>query len=332
MTRIGALLAMLAFATPAVAQQNAAPQKTTAPQKTWRHGIIEPKSDAGIFLMVTKGFAEKQGVKLDILKFKSDQVGLRALLAGEVDSYDGALTGSVVAASKGVDTKVIGCHWQSLPHGIFVRDNIHSVQDLRGKTIAISTPFSHPDYLAKALVAKNNIPVSEVKFANMGGDTDRFKALVAGVVDATVVSNEYVPIAAKNGVKLLVSARDILPEYIRLCMITTGRALKSRDAAIGFMAAEMQAFRYALTHREETLALTRETTGAKADDPRPGYIFDDAVKTGAVHPDIDIPTDKIEWMRDRLVKDGQLSASFDVKTMLDPTIREKALQLIGRGH
>jgi NitT/TauT family transport system substrate-binding protein len=320
MKRISAVLAtLLALATPAAAQE-----------KAWRHGIIEPKSDAGIFMMVTNGFAEKQGVKLDIVKFKSDQVGLRALLAGEIDSYDGALTGSVVAASKGVDVKVIGCHWQSLPHGIFVRDDIKSVQDLRGKTIAISTPFSHPDYLAKALLAKNGIPASEVKFANMGGDTDRFKALVAGVVEATVVSSEYAPVAAKNGVHQLVSAREILPEYIRLCMISTGRALKKRDAAVGFMAAEMQAFRYALSHREETLALTRQTTGAKPDDPRPGYIFDDAVKTGAVHPDIGIPMDKIEWMRDRLVKDGQLSASFDIKTMIDPTIREQALAIAGR--
>ena len=47
----------------------------------------------------------------------------------------------------------------------------------------------------------------------MGGDTDRFKALVAGVVDATVVSSEYVPVAAKNGVHLMVSAREVLPEY-----------------------------------------------------------------------------------------------------------------------
>jgi NitT/TauT family transport system substrate-binding protein len=300
--------------------------------KVWRHGVIEPKSDAGIFLMVTNGFAEKQGVKLEILPFKSDQVGLRALIAGEVDSYEGALTGTVVAASKGVDVKLLGCHWQGLPHGIFVRNSIGSVQDLRGKTFAISTPFSHPDYLARALLAKNNIPVAEVKFANMGGDVDRFKALVAGVVDATVVSSEYVPIAEKNGVRMMISARDVLPEYIRLCIFSTDRSLAKRDTAINFLAAEMKALRYALSHRDEALKLTRQITGAKPDDPRPEYIYDDAVKTSAVDPDVGIPMDKVKWMQDRLVKDGQLSASFDINKMIEPSIRAKALELVASGH
>ena len=157
-------LIVLAFMTAAILGAPASAQDA----KVWRHGVIEPKSDAGIFLMVTNGFAEKQGVKLEILPFKSDQVGLRAMIAGEIDSYEGALTGTVVAASKGVDVKLLGCHWQGLPHGIFARNTIKSAEDLRGKTIAISTPFSHPDYLARALLAKNNIPVSEVKLANMG--------------------------------------------------------------------------------------------------------------------------------------------------------------------
>ena len=317
-----ALMVALLVAAPVTAQQT----------KVWRHGVIEPKSDAGIFLMVTNGFAEKQGVKLEIAPFKSDQVGLRAMIAGEVDSYEGALTGTVVAASRGVDIKLLGCHWQGLPHGIFVRNSINSVQDLRGKTFAISTPFSHPDYLAKALLAKNNIPIAEVKFANMGGDVDRFKALVAGVVDATVVSSEYVPIAEKNGVRLMISAREVLPEYIRLCIFSTDRALAKRESAINFLAAEMKALRYALSHRDEALKLSRQITGAKADDPRPEYIYDDAVKTSAIDPDVGIPMDKIKWMQDRLVKDGQLSASFDISKMIESGIRAKALELAGSGH
>src|SRR5260370_35271788 len=102
-------------------------------------------------------------------------------------------------------------------------------------------------------------------------------ALSAGVVDATVASSEYVPIAEKQGIKLLVPAREILPNYIRLCIFSTGKTLSARrDDAIRFAAAEMTALRYALSHRDETLALTREGAGEKPDDLRPEYIFDDA--------------------------------------------------------
>jgi len=300
-------------------------------QSAWRHGIIEAKSDAGILMMVTRGFAEKQGLKLEIVQFKSDAIGLKALLAGEIESYDGALTGTVVAASLGVDVKLLGCHWPGLPHGIFVHDTIRTVEDLRGKTIAISTPFSHPDVIARTLLARHNIDPAQVKLANMGGDADRYRALVARVVDATVVSSEYVPIAAKNSIHQLVSAREIVPDYMRLCMFSSGRTLAARhEDAVRFLAAEMSALRYALAHRDEAIRLTQELIGVKPDDPRPGYIFDDAVRTGGVDPDISIPMDKVAWMRELLVKDGRLTKPFDLATMMAPEIRAEALGRVGK--
>jgi NitT/TauT family transport system substrate-binding protein len=310
----GAAILVFAAATPAAAGP------------AWRHGIIEAKSDAGILMMVTKGFAERQDLSLELLQFKSDAIGLRALIAGEIDSYDGALTGTAVAASRGIDVKLIGCHWPGLPHGIFVPNRIGTVEELKGKTIAISTPFSHPDVIARALLAQHGIAPADVRFANMGGDADRYKALLAGIVDATVVSSEYAPIAGRGGAYMLVAARDVLPDYMRLCMFSTAKTLAARENdAVRFIAAEISALRYALAHRDAVLALTREVTGIKPDDPRPAYIFDGAVASGGVDPEISIPLNKVEWMRGQLVADGRLAAGFDIRTMLDPSIQAKAL-------
>ncbi len=292
----------------------------------WRHGIIEAKSDAGILMMVTRGFAERQDLNLQLLQFKSDAIGLKALLAGEIESYDGALTGTVVAAAHGIDVKLIGCHWPGLPHGIFVPARIAAVEDLRGKSFAISAPFSHPDVIARALLAQHDISTAEVRFANMGGDVDRYKALMAGVVDATVVSSEYAPIAGRSGLKMLVAARDVLPDYMRLCMFSTARVLAAREAdAVRFLAAEISALRHALAHRDDVLELTRTLTGIKPDDPRPAYMFDDALRTGGVDPQISMPMKKIEWMREQLVADGRVAAAFDIHKMIDPAIQAKAL-------
>ena len=93
-----------------------------AAQKAWRHAIIEAKSDAGFAMMVTRGFAEKQGLKLEIMQIKADQIGLKALLAGELDSYEGGPGGAIVAAARGADVKILGCHWPGLVHGLFARE------------------------------------------------------------------------------------------------------------------------------------------------------------------------------------------------------------------
>ena len=67
----GAMVAAAAGAAPAQAL------------KPWKHGIIAPKADAGFLLMAAKrGFAEREGLKLELLEVKDDQIGLKALLAG----------------------------------------------------------------------------------------------------------------------------------------------------------------------------------------------------------------------------------------------------------
>ncbi|MGB8429809.1 MAG: hypothetical protein WCE72_08310, partial [Pseudolabrys sp.] len=67
--------------------------------KLWRHGIVEAKSDAGIVFMGSRGgFAEKQGLKIEIQQFKGDTLALKSLLAGELDSYEGNPGSPMIAA------------------------------------------------------------------------------------------------------------------------------------------------------------------------------------------------------------------------------------------
>ena len=90
--------------------------------KPWRHGIIAPKSDAGFLLMAARGgFAEREGLKLELLEVKDDQIGLKALLAGELESYEGGVQGTIAADVRGADVKIIGCHWPLVPHGLMVK-------------------------------------------------------------------------------------------------------------------------------------------------------------------------------------------------------------------
>ncbi len=299
--------------------------------KPWRHGIIEAKSDAGILFMAAKGgFAKKLGLDLEFVQVKTDQIGLKALLAGELDSYEGGPGGARLAAARGADVKIVGCHWLTVPHGIFVRDDVASVAQLKGKSIAVSSPGTMPEMLARGALAKYGVASSEVRFASLGGDLDRYKALVARVVDAAVVSAEYSPVAAKEGIKLLVPGREALPNFLRVCLQSTAKTIAERpEDAARFMAAEMQGLRYAITHKEDTIRLTRELTGAKADDPRPAYIYDLAVQTSAVAPNLPIPVDRLAWLQDQLVASGSLDKASDISRAVDGSLREKALRLVG---
>jgi ABC-type nitrate/sulfonate/bicarbonate transport system substrate-binding protein len=88
--------------------------------------------------------------------------------------------------------------------------------------------------------------------------------------------------------------------------------------------------RYAASHREETLKLTREMIGEKEDDPRAPYLFDWALKTGSIDPEVEIPVEKLAYIQEQLLGTGNLSKPFDVKTMIDASAREKALAILGK--
>jgi NitT/TauT family transport system substrate-binding protein len=317
----GCLVAAALVAAPAQAQD----------LKPWRQAMIIPKADAGFFLMAAKrGFAEREGLKIDVLEVKDDPIGMKALLSGEVDSYEGVY-GAIAAAARGADVKLLGCDWHAAPYVMLARPGIASVTELRGKSIAASSPGTPPDMVARAALVEAKVPPSEVKLAAVGGDRDRFTALVGGVVDAAVVSNEYMPLPAVKDMRVLVEARSVLPKFLRFCTLMTGKTLtERREDAIRFMAAQIKALRYAVTHREETIALAREATAAKPDDPRPAFIYEEGVKPGAVDPEFSIPVENLAWIQDQMVALGQLAKPGDIGKLVYPDIRKEALARIGK--
>jgi NitT/TauT family transport system substrate-binding protein len=217
-----------------------------------------------------------------------------------------------------------------LPHGIYAREDIKKVEDLKGKSVAVSAPNSMPDLLARAALAKYGITADQVKLAAVGGDRERYQALAGGVVEGAVVSNEYQPAMPKT-LHLLVAGRDAVPNFLRVCLMTSGKVLKERgDDVVKFLAAEMQSLRFALSHKAETVALTQEIIHAKPDDPRPAFVYDDAVAHHAVDAELPIPAEKLNWMQEQMVMAGKLKAVLPLDQISAPEYREKAAKLVGK--
>jgi len=321
--------AALPLAIIALALCLAAPAQAQA-LTPWTHAVIEPKGDAGFSLMVSRsGFAEKRGLAVKIVTLANGTLAHKALLSGEVDSIESSPGAAILAGLRGADLKITGCDWPGILHGLMVKSSIAKPADLKGKTIAVSAPGSLPDLVARALFTKFNLAPSDIRTASLGSDLDRFKALLSGVVDAGIVTEELMAVAPKD-VRLMAAGRDALPNYVRLCLTMTGKTIaQRREAAVRFLAAEIEALRYAVAHGEETVALTREIIDSKPDDPRAAYVYDTVVKNHDVDPEIAIPMDKLDWLQNDLVKTGNLDRAGDLSRIVDASLRARALGLVG---
>lgn len=294
----------------------------------WRHGVLEPKSDSGIVLMAARhGFFAQYGLDVEIVGLKNEMIEQRAAVSGDLDSFEGSPP--FAANATGAKLRTVGCYWTVSPYHIFAKQNIRSIADMRGKTIAIAAPGSAPDMVARAIFAFHGLPVDSVNYANVGGDADRYRAVVQGVVDATVVSGEYTPIAAQDGLHSIAVAREALPDYDRICISMNDRALTTRRAdAARFLAGEMAGLRYALAHRDETIALSHEIAGQKLEDPRAAWIFDDAVATKSVDPSIPLSAQRMAAMQALMVSSGALGKPARIDELIDLKLREEALALV----
>lgn len=300
----------------------------SAQEKVWKHGILEAKSDSGFIAMVDKGgFAAKHGLKVEILQIKAGATLIKALIAGEIDSVDMGAAESIVAGVRGTGVKIVGCTWPGVPQVVLAKAEIKTLADLKGKNIAISSPGSLPDLLFRGMLDAANVSFSDVKLATQGADLDRYKSLVAGITDAAVVSNEFEAIMPPN-IKVLAKGSTAVPNFIRLCLATNSKVLAARrDDLVRFVAAEMDAYKYAASHRDETIKLAQELTHAKPDDKRAEFITDQALANKQIDPTLSIPADRIEWMQNLFVKAGVIPKSVPTASLIDTSVRDDAVKL-----
>ena len=237
---------------------------------------------------------------------------------------------SIVAGARGTGVKIVGCTWPGVPQVVLAKAEIKTLADLKGKTVAISSPGSLPDLLFRGMLDAANVPFSDVKLATQGADLDRYKSLISGITDAAVVSNEFEAVMPPN-IKVLAKGNTAVPKFIRLCIATSSKVLAERRAdLVNFLAAEMDAYKYAAAHRDETIKLAHEMTHAKPDDNRAAFITDQALKDKQIDPTLAIPADRIDWMQQLFVKAGVIPKAVPTASLIDTSVRDDAAKLAGK--
>jgi NitT/TauT family transport system substrate-binding protein len=103
-----------------------------------------------------------------------------------------------------------------------------------------------------------------------------------------------------------------------------------RDDLVKFVAAEMDAYKFAAANRDATIKLAQEMTQAKPDDKRAEFITDQAIREKQIDPALAIPADRIEWMQELFVKAGVIPKTVPVATLIDTSVQADAAKLAGK--
>jgi ABC-type nitrate/sulfonate/bicarbonate transport system substrate-binding protein len=141
-----------------------------------------------LFLAKEGGYYEKYGLDVT-LTFGVMPAGIAMLVSGEAEMVNSSLEQLMEAASKDGSLVLIG---SALNRGVFAlmaAKNIGSIQDLKGKRVAVGQIGDAPYIYLLALLAKSGMSSRDVQWIPVGTDVNgRAAALTSGRADATLLT------------------------------------------------------------------------------------------------------------------------------------------------
>ena len=230
-------------------------------------------ADTGIF--------KKHGVDLEISSFSGDAKEMQALTAGSLDI---ALGGGPALATivKGVPMKAVAAE-ANAPNTILLvvlKDGpIKSVDDLKGKTVSVSTVGSLTYWLTQQLSRAQGWGDDGIKITPLGAAEAQIAALKTHQIDGTTTDSVTVEkfVESGNG-RILVKFGDYFPDFTTSCIYASSALIESNPAALkAFLAGWFETIAYMRDHRPAVLDTTIKLIGMS-----PGVasaIYDDTMPT-----------------------------------------------------
>ena len=234
--RILVVLAMLALSLAGVATAHAQRIRAASGGLSIIHSLL--------WVTYEQKLLKKYGLDLEYIAIENGTVGMQALLANEAQFLFSTSSLAVNANLRGSDVTVVAGGLNFIPDKLIVRPEITKPEELAGKRLAISRFGSSSETSAKLTLEKVGVKPESVSLIQLGGVSTRQVALMAGQVQATVLSDPQATAATNAGMKLWVDLSESkwgLPRICFNCFMAKRSFLDSnREAAMNFLKAVIE--------------------------------------------------------------------------------------------
>ncbi len=294
----------------------------------WKMGVVAVKADSAFQeIAVRKGFYREQGLEAEIVYQAGDIPTFRTLLGGLVDVVEISPANPMVAMEKGAKVRVVASFMPGLPFMLFGKDDIKAPKDLLGRVVAVTEPGTFPFLLTANMLKKHGLDPNKVQYLTVGGDADRVRAMLIGRADAAPAAIEF-RAHLKPGYHTVLSFHEELPQWIRYSFVTSEKVIAERPGdLVKAMIAHAKGVRYALAHKDETVALMAEL--GKVERSAVDWVYDWYVKNRLMNPNGNISRENLQWMQELSVGLGRQTKVLPFDQVATDTFQKKVLEAIG---
>jgi NitT/TauT family transport system substrate-binding protein len=277
------------------------------------------------------GLFQQHGLDVELVYTRGGNAAMQALVGGAVDYAATALDVAIQAyVNVGADIRRFAVTGR-LPLFALVTapktaNDIRTIKDLEGKTVAVSALGNADHALTLYLLKQAGADAAKVQFATMG--VNLLEALRQGQIDAGVVQEPALTLLSKSGARVLMNGMEVADarKYLGGSYEFMGVAVRGNEIAV--RKAEMAELVKALTEALKALramsgdqliaALPPEMT-AGLDRKEFGDIL--ASRRDALYPDnVTIDLDAAQRVAQSLVAGGLIKPDANIVGLHDTTI------------
>jgi NitT/TauT family transport system substrate-binding protein len=233
-------------------------------------------------------FFRAQGLDAELIVMRPS-TSLQTLIGGDLD-FSTVLASSARASVSGLPLRIVMALTVGQDFSLIVRPDIRRLEELKGKTLAVSGVGEFTDVGLRLLLKKYGlVPETEVELRVLFGNHPlRLSTLQAGQIDGTVMSMPYNKMAVKLGFRELVHLREVITTP-QGGLVTTVQKIRSEpDLVLRSVKAALMANRFLKENKSAFVKLLAKESGIH-DPTVAGLVHDEAVKlysdTGLVSDD-----------------------------------------------
>ena len=271
-----------------------------------------------------RGFLKDEGIEAEVIRMNPN-VSITALASGDIDYSQlfGAVVGAAIA---GLPVKVVAGFMVNWPLTLIARPEFKSVNELRGRTLGVSSYGATPEVAARLIFKHFGIdPEKEIKVLALGSDAARITALKQKVVDVIVISPPADSQMEKLGFYIVARAHEFfnLP-YLGLG-VNTKKIRERPDEVKRVIRAGIRANRYIYENREGAVQVLMEWGRVEPDFAFQSY---DGLRN-LFNLDGTIPEDGLRLVIDQAKKAAKITREISPSEVADLTFLREVQTEIG---
>ena len=225
---------------------------------TVKIGYLPSDHDAALFVADAQGLYKEKNISTELVQFNNGGDLMTAMASGDVDVGYVGIAPVLSSVSSGVPVKVISSA-QVEGSGIIVTkdSNIHSAQDLAGKTIATPGEASIQHVLLSAYLKTNGMSLDDINESAMKVPSIN-DALKTGNLPAAITFQPYVSLGVTDdNIDELVDSSEIMPGHPCCVVVASDDFIKNHE----YTAKDIVAI-----HENATTFINEQIKANKTDD------------------------------------------------------------------